>query len=203
MKVLLFGGTFDPPHLGHMDILKNAIQVVHPDCVIVMPSGIPPHKKASATPAHLRLQMCTCFYPLFDNLIVCDKEIKQSGKSYTIHTVQWLKKCWPDADIYLCIGSDMLLTFKEWENYAELLQMTTLVVQSRTDEDVKQVKSFIKELEKEGGKFVLSQADVKQISSTQIRQAYQNGYDATALLPFYTQNIIEQNNLYKMNTSTL
>lgn len=55
MKALLFGGTFDPPHAGHMNNLRAAMQAVQPDVVLVMPAGIPPHKHASATPGELRL----------------------------------------------------------------------------------------------------------------------------------------------------
>ena len=58
MKALLFGGTFDPPHAGHMNNLRAAMQAVQPDVVLVMPAGIPPHKHASATPGELRLAMC-------------------------------------------------------------------------------------------------------------------------------------------------
>ena len=58
MKLLLYGGTFDPPHLGHMNNLRAAMELIAPDRVIVMPAGIPPHKAASSTPAELRLAMC-------------------------------------------------------------------------------------------------------------------------------------------------
>ena len=82
MKLLLFGGTFDPPHNGHVHLLQNAIAAVRPDRVVVMPAGTPPHKAASATPARWRLEMCRCFLPLHENLVVSDWEIKRAGKSY-------------------------------------------------------------------------------------------------------------------------
>ena len=72
MKLLLFGGTFDPPHKGHIRLLQSAIDAVQPDKVVVMPAGIPPHKAASATPASLRLTMCQCFVPLHPDLTVSD-----------------------------------------------------------------------------------------------------------------------------------
>ena len=61
MKVLLYGGTFDPPHNGHLNNLRAAAGRVLPDLAVVMPAGVPPHKAASATPAALRLEMCRCF----------------------------------------------------------------------------------------------------------------------------------------------
>ena len=65
MKIMLYGGTFDPPHNGHINNLRAALALVRPDRAIVMPAGTPPHKQASTTPAALRLQMCACFYGAF------------------------------------------------------------------------------------------------------------------------------------------
>ena len=98
-KVLLFGGTFDPPHNGHVHFLKSAIRAARPDRVVVMPACIPPHKAASATPAALRLAMCECFRPLFPALEVSDWEIRQGGKSYTIDTVKMLEEKYPGASV--------------------------------------------------------------------------------------------------------
>ena len=88
-KVLLYGGTFDPPHNGHMNNLRAALALVQPDRALVMPAGTPPHKHASATPAELRLQMCACFTALSPAVQVSDWEIRQGGRSYTVRR-------WPD-----------------------------------------------------------------------------------------------------------
>ncbi len=86
MKTLLYGGTFDPPHNGHMNNLRAALALVRPDRAIVMPAGTPPHKHASATPAALRFAMCQCFKSLSPVVEVSDWEIQQGGRSYTVHT---------------------------------------------------------------------------------------------------------------------
>ena len=91
MKTLLYGGTFDPPHNGHMNNLRAALALVQPDRALVMPAGTPPHKHASATPAELRLQMCACFTALSPAVQVSDWEIRQGGRSYTVHTLEWLR----------------------------------------------------------------------------------------------------------------
>ena len=72
MRTLLYGGTFDPPHNGHMNNLRAALALVQPDRALVMPAGTPPHKHASATPAELRLQMCACFTALSPAVQVSD-----------------------------------------------------------------------------------------------------------------------------------
>ena len=91
MKTLLYGGTFDPPHNGHMNNLRAALALVQPDRALVMPAGTPPHKHASATPAELRLQMCACFTALSPAVQVSDWEIRRGGRSYTVHTLEWLR----------------------------------------------------------------------------------------------------------------
>ena len=132
MKIMLYGGTFDPPHNGHINNLRAALALVRPDRAIVMPAGTPPHKQASTTPAALRLQMCACFTALSPVVEVSDWEIRRGGRSYTVHTLEWLRSCDPAAELYLCVGSDMLLTFTQWYRWQDMLSMAALVVESRT-----------------------------------------------------------------------
>ena len=100
MKIMLYGGTFDPPHNGHINNLRAALALVRPDRAIVMPAGTPPHKQASTTPAALRLQMCACFTALSPVVEVSDWEIRRGGRSYTVHTLEWLRSCDPAAELY-------------------------------------------------------------------------------------------------------
>ena len=121
MRLLLYGGTFDPPHNGHLNNLKAAAARVMPDLAVVMPAGVPPHKAASATPAALRLEMCRCFYelegaPALPKITVSDWEIRQAAggrRNYTVLTLEMLAKRYPEATLYLAVGSDMLETFRE------------------------------------------------------------------------------------------
>lgn len=197
MKLLLFGGTFDPPHIGHMSILQNAISCVQPNEVWVMPAGIPPHKRASSTPAELRLAMCQCFADVFPNTVISDWEILQEGKSYTQRTVEWLETQRVGADIFLCIGSDMLLSFTTWHCWQELLQMVTLVVQSRTEDDIKKLEVAAKELEQYGAKIIFTHAKVEEISSTWLRNAFANGENVSEYIPDIAMQVIEKNHLYQ------
>ena len=152
MKTLLYGGTFDPPHNGHMNNLRAALALVQPDRALVMPAGTPPHKHASATPAELRLQMCACFTALSPAVQVSDWEIRRGGRSYTVHTLEWLRGQDPDGALYLCVGSDMLLTFQEWYRWQDMLKMAALVVESRTGTDEAALHAAAAELKKAGGR---------------------------------------------------
>ena len=121
-KIILFGGTFDPPHNGHMTLLAGAIEAVRPDLVLVEPAGTPPHKRAGGTSAAHRLAMCECFRPLFPELVLDTTEIARGGKSYTIDTVRQMNARYPGAQLYFPMGSDMLLWFRNWAAYRELLR---------------------------------------------------------------------------------
>lgn len=193
MKLLLFGGTFDPPHNGHMRLLQSAIDAVQPDKVMVMPAGVPPHKAASATPASLRLTMCQCFAPLHPDLVVSDWEIGRGGKNYTIDTVRMLEECYPGAEIFLSVGSDMLTTFTQWREWQSLLEKTTLVVQSRYSGDGADLAAAARELEAAGGRGIFAHAPVLQAASSDVR-AGKLGMDA---LPPLVQHICKQYHLYE------
>lgn len=191
-RVLLFGGTFDPPHAGHMHSLAAAIRAVKPHRVIVMPAGIPPHKAASATPGEWRAAMCQCFVPLFPGLEVSDWEIRGEGKSYTIDTVRMLARRFAGAALYLCIGSDMLLSFTEWRCWRELLQRAALVVQSREREDGEALRAAAEALRAEGGRVLFTDAPALPMASSAIRAG---GPGAPPLLPWVEQ-VARQHHLY-------
>ncbi len=193
MKLLLFGGTFDPPHRGHIHNLEAAIRAVEPDLVVVMPAGIPPHKAASHTDGEIRLEMCQCFRDCFPNLVVSRWEVDQGGKSYSIHTLEHLAREYPGARIYMAVGSDMLLTFTQWYRWQEILRRATLVCTSRQAGDDPQLLAAARELERQGGQVILAPAPALEVSSTQIRQ----GNAPRELLPPLVQRLVEEYHLYQ------
>ncbi len=196
-KIILFGGTFDPPHNGHMALLREAVAAVQPDRVLVMPSGIPPHKAAGTTPGAMRAEMCECFRPIFENLVIDTREIERGGKSYTIDTVRELGAEYPNAQLYFPMGSDMLLWFQNWVEYKELLHRLIIVAQVRRDEDAAAAQDAAAELRAQGGQIILTKAPVLAVSSTQVRNALQEGKSAEKLLPKSVVQYIEQHGLYK------
>ena len=196
MKLLLFGGTFDPPHIGHISLLKNAIAAVRPDRVLVIPANIPPHKQASATPGNVRRAMCACFVPLHPALEVSDIELRRKGKSYTLLTVQELLALYPGADMYMCIGSDMLLSFTGWYRYRELLQTVTLVVQNRLHEDEALSYKAAEVLRNEGAKILFASGEVEEISSSGLRAALAAGENVWAQIPSPASDIARRLRLY-------
>lgn len=192
MKLLLFGGTFDPPHNGHIHLLQSAMDVVMPDKVIVMPAGVPPHKAASTTPGKVRLEMCQCFLGLHPDLEVSDWEVLRGGKNYTIDTIEMLEQTYPDAEIYLSIGSDMLTTFTQWKDWTRILQKAILVVQSRYPGDCEQLEQAAHTLQMAGGRIVFAKAPAIVVASSDVR----SGQLGQEVLPIWVQQLAQQYHLY-------
>lgn len=192
MRVLLFGGTFDPPHNGHIHLLQQAIRAVAPDWVVVMPACLPPHKSPSTTAPDLRLAMCRCFEPIFPDLEVSSWEIEQGGASYTIDTVAMLEDRFPGAQIFLTVGSDMLLSFTGWKDWQQLLARTILVVQSRREGDEEQLAAAAAGLEQKGGRVVFAGGTPLEVSSSEIRSGR-----GRKNIPPQAREIIRRYDLYR------
>lgn len=195
MKLLVFGGTFDPPHAGHMILLKDAIRAVAPDEVVVIPAAAPPHKEASGTPAALRMAMCTCFEPLFAGLEVSGLEVDRGGRSFTIDTIDSLQTARPEAEIYLCVGGDMLMGFEKWHKYEEILHKVTLVAHSRGEADTA-LQEAAAALERQGGRVLVVDGPVRAVSSSEIRAGIAAGRDMASCIPPPADQIIRENQLY-------
>ena len=139
MKILLYGGSFDPPHNGHLNNLRAAADRVHPDKIVVMPAGTSPFKQGTNASGALRLEMCRCFAALAQEpgmppLEVSGWEVAQAAagsRNYTVLTLEMLARENPSAVLYLAIGSDMLLSFEGWHRWQDILRIARVVVTSR------------------------------------------------------------------------
>ena len=135
MKVLLYGGSFDPPHNGHLNNLRAAAARVRPDRIVVMPAGSSPFKRGTNASGALRLEMCGCFSALaeedgFPAVTVSGWEVQQAAqgrRNYTVLTLEMLASGSPGAELYLAIGSDMLLSFDGWYRWQDILRLARLV----------------------------------------------------------------------------
>ena len=196
MKILLFGGTFDPPHKGHMNNLQAAMDCVQPDKVIVMPAGIPPHKKASTTDAALRLAMCECFTALSPKVEVSDWEVRQGGRNYSVNTVEMLHSRYPADSLYMCVGSDMLLGFTRWYRWQDILRLTALVVESREAGDAAALHAAAEALRRQGATVLLANAQAFPCASSDIRSGRVPRSRWEEVLPPNVIQIVKDNGLY-------
>ncbi len=208
MKVLLYGGTFDPPHNGHLHNLQAAAACVKPDRVVVMPAGIPPHKAASSTPAALRLEMCRCFETLAGSpdipaLTVSDWEIRRAAAGrpdYTLDTLEMLGREFPGAQRFLAVGSDMLLSFDSWHRWRAILDCARLVVTSRESDDAAQLRRKAMQLDETGERILFAQAAALPMASSALRVRLAAGERCAAELPESTRAVIAREGLYRTRT---
>ena len=165
MKVLLYGGTFDPPHNGHLNNLRAAAARVQPDKVVVMPAGLSPFKQRTSASGALRLEMCSCFHALEEGmdaipqLEVSGWEVAQAEagqRNYTVLTVEKLARDYPGAQLYLAIGSDMLLSFDGWHRWQDILRLAHLVVTSRNVGDAPELHAKALRLDPTGARILFA-----------------------------------------------
>ena len=137
-KILLFGGTFDPVHLGHVNICKEAIKKIKPDLTIIMPNKNPPLKPNDVfATAHDRIEMLKLAFKNIPKLIISDHEARSISDqpSYTSQTIKWLKRQYPQATIYLLVGYDRLMDFEQWHNYKYILDNVKIVAGIRKSKE--------------------------------------------------------------------
>ena len=203
MKILLYGGSFDPPHNGHLNNLRAAIRRVHPDKVVVMPAGLSPFKQQTAAPAALRLEMCSCFRELgqaVPQVEICGWEIAQAeagNRNYTVLTVEMLARKYPDAQLYLGIGSDMLLSFDAWHRWQDILRLAHLVVVSRNIGDDPALHAKARQLDPAGGCILFAPVEALPMASSGLRARLAAGDPCEAELPEAVRAVIRRENLYQ------
>ena len=132
MRLGVFGGTFDPVHIGHLVIAEDARAALGLDEVLFVPAGEPWFKSyRRITPAHHRLAMARLATQDNPHFSVSDMEIRREGPSYTIDTLSELRRARPDADIFVILGVDALREIDRWRNPRRLFQMATVVGMAR------------------------------------------------------------------------
>ncbi|MBE5741830.1 MAG: nicotinate (nicotinamide) nucleotide adenylyltransferase [Clostridiales bacterium] len=169
-KLVFFGGTFDPPHVEHYQMVKECINELSPDKIIIMPTFIPPHKQTfMVASAKDRLKMCEEAFGSLPTVEVSDWELKQKGKSFSYITMQYLASNYPDYKIYFLMGTDMLSSFDKWKNPTEILKYATPLLCERTGEGEKATKT-VDDFKKKFQSDVETLSYVgKDLSSTEIK----------------------------------
>ena len=198
-RIGLFGGTFNPPHVGHLRLVQLAADTAALDMVLIMPASVPPHKEAPGlATGEDRLALCRKTF-LDPRFVISDLELRRAGKSYTVETLRALRESFPDDALHLIIGSDMLLSFDCWFCYEEILQLCSLLVLSRDDDISPQMlrEYAVNRLGlTEGEGFSILETEPLELSSTQIRETIAKGEDASDLLTPEAYGYIKEKGLY-------
>lgn len=174
MNIGIFGGTFNPVHIGHVRAAEAFASEMKLDRLYILPNFLPPLKERESAPACDRLNMLKIAFNNNKNFIVNDFELKNGGTSYTYKTIEHFRNLFPKARLFLLIGDDNLLIFRKWKNYKYILENCILCVAMRSNAEISKTKES---LEKEY-KAEINVLNFKPtvISSTQLRENINSNY---------------------------
>lgn len=195
MKIAVYGGSFNPPHLGHLEAARSVCEKLSPDILYIIPDNVPPHKEMEpgSPEAEERLMLCRLNFAPLEKAQISDMEIRRSGKSYTADTISRLRESYPEDEILLTVGSDMFLSFEEWYRYPYILENCTLAVVSRQDDDAEALMAHKAYMEKEyGAKVELVPHEALPMSSSEIRELLRVRMGAEYLSDEVYSRIIQQ-----------
>lgn len=209
MRTGLFGGTFNPIHIGHLALAENVADSFAMDRMILIPSKIPPHKKGDIIAPEMRLEMVQmCTDTLGERFSVSDFEVKNEGISYSLLTLQHFREKYPDDELFFACGTDIFASIHKWHRFDEMFDYANFIVVSRS------MISFGKMLEavpewlhdmvirqdqyngEKYGKIILYEMPPVDISSTEIRDALEASY-RRANLPEVVYEYISEKGLYR------
>ena len=172
-RIGIYGGTFNPPHIGHITAAAQAVETLGLDRLLMIPDRIAPHKQlpGNSATAEQRLDMLRIAAKGCPKAEVSDMELRREGISYTYLTVEQLRKEYPQAKLYLLMGTDMFLSFLSWKEPERILQHVTLAVMYRGDKgEAAAIEAQKAKMEALGAEIALVKNDVVNISSTQMRR---------------------------------
>ena len=200
-RIGIFGGTFNPPHIGHIQAAKQAMAVLKLDRLILIPDNMAPHKALppNSPTGWQRLDMLRLAVQDCPGIQVSDLELRREGVSYTVDTIAQLRQLHPKAKLYLLMGTDMFLCFQSWYHWKQILEDVTLGVFCRgASHEPAALEQKQTELKKLGAKVELVENEVVSISSTQMRRLLAF-HCAEIFLPQGVGDYISRNGLYDVN----
>lgn len=186
MRIAILGGAFNPPHIGHLILAQEIIDIIGLDKVFFVPTNISPHKENNEIGPRHRLAMLKLEVAGNELFEVIDLEIKRGGVSYTIDTARELKKNYPEDEFYLVIGSDLLDRLPEWKDFEDLKKEVKIVAAHRENFPIRKKDDFI-----------IANITQIDVSSSQIRKLIRRNRSIKYLVRDSIRDYIEQHNLYK------
>ncbi len=197
-RVFIYGGTFSPPHIGHVNVAKAIEREEKPDELLIIPTFISPHKEQcnDATPKQ-RLQMCRLAFSDISCARISDMEITRRGKSYTFDTISELYD--ESTELTLVCGTDMILSFDSWYRFGDIFKMTTIayIRREKEDEISRQICEKVQEYcDKYNARVKEIKLDVIEMSSSEIREKIKGGEDVSFYLTDAVKDYIEERKIY-------
>ncbi len=192
-RIGIFGGSFHPPHLGHMLAAREFQRKLALDTLLLIPAGDPPHKTIGEIPAIHRLEMTRLAAQDLERTQVLDLELRREGRSYTADTVEALRQQYPNDELFLLMGTDMFYTFGKWYQPERIVREVTLIVAHRDRDKKEELLRYAATLEEQlGARIVFIENQFLPYSSTSVRAmlAFECGehYLAPQVLDYIREN---------------
>lgn len=186
----MFGGTFNPIHNGHVEIVRTISSLPYISRIIVIPTAVPPHKQAKQLASgEDRTEMCRIALSGFEKVEISDIELSRGGKSYTYNTLCELEQQYGERMALVC-GGDMLTTFDTWYRYGDILKKADLLALRRQGTDNSEFDRSVERLRRAGGQITVIDTKIDGISSSMVRDGKKE------LVPYSVREYIEKNSLY-------
>ena len=170
-RIGVFGGSFDPPHKGHEEAALRFLEGAELDEVLVVPAFLPPHKElsAGADAAHRLAMTRLAFLPLSEKISVSEIETEKKEARYTLSTLLELRERFPEDELFLYVGSDMLFSFETWHTFERIFSLCTLAVLAR-EADEERVREHAAHLRERYGARIKELGACRTVSSTEVRE---------------------------------
>jgi len=200
MRIGIFGGSFNPVHNGHIHLAETVMKELRLDRIFLVPSRISPHRSSDEYASGKdRLEMLRLASENKRGLEVCDYELESERVSYTIYTIEHFRELYPNDDLFLLVGSDMLMSFEKWFRFEDILDEASLAVVSREKGDSGELIKKAEELRRYGEIFI-SSAPAVTVSSTEIRKKIAKNADWACYLDENVVQYIRLKGLYCQNS---
>lgn len=197
-KIGYFGGTFDPPHIGHLVLASEAVYQFGLSCLYWGLTPDPPHKQEKIiTPFEHRLEMLKRMIKDNPRFEISYLEINRPGPHYTIDTIQLLSQQEPDAEIVLLLGGDSLFDLPTWRRYLDLVAAVSKIGVMRRSSNAYNLSALQVQIPELTSKVVFIDAQVQPLSSSEIRRRVQEGSVYRCYTLPTVSDYIEENNLYR------
>jgi nicotinate-nucleotide adenylyltransferase len=180
-RVGILGGTFDPPHLGHLVVAQDAIESLGLDRLVVVPAGRPPHREA-VFDAEARLELARRAFEGDPRILVSAVEVDREGPSYTVDTLEWARRELDPETLFLIVGADQLRSFRSWHEPERILRLARLAVMTRPGEELTGTDIPHEVIE-------VTRVD---LSSTRVRQRLEDGLSIRYMVPERLRPAVER-----------
>ncbi len=196
MRLGILGGTFNPPHLGHLVCAQEAYLQLRLDRVMLIPARIPPHKPVDDEPgAEHRLELCRVAVSEDERFMVSDLEIVRPGPSYTVDTLGQLQSQAPDSELFLIVGGDVAAGLPRWHEPEQVLSLATLAVAKRRGTAQSSIDAALHEL-RAGERTEFFRMPRIGISSTMVRSRVRAHQPIKYIVPDAVARYIDNHQLY-------